>query len=202
LTSPNSPKKKSINSKTKSRMSIESISQKIAASQQHQAGYVKNKIRNQKLARGSRAQVQEHPPKYATKVRMPKIVRTLLSAIDEDDIDKVARVWREAMDATTMTYDLPSKTWVERPDHNTRIKAANMVAAYKEGLPVQRQIQLQGNIEDLNATLERIQSSPEAARAMQLLGGFQQTNSLQNTAQSQEKRVAGTDSTEAGREIP
>jgi hypothetical protein len=151
-------------------MSIESINQKLAAAQQHQAGYVKQKIRAKKNAGGSRAQVQRGSSNHAPAVKIPKVIKALLETIQSDDIDSVARVWREAMGATTAIYDLPKKKWIERPDHNTRLKAANMVAAYAEGLPVQRQIQLNANLETLAETLESVKSSPETIRALEAVG--------------------------------
>jgi hypothetical protein len=87
-------------------MSLESINQKLAAAQQHQAGYVKNKIRARKNAGGSRAQVHRPSPNHAATVKIPKVIKTLLDTIRSDDIDAVTRVWREAMGAETMTYDL------------------------------------------------------------------------------------------------
>ncbi len=45
-----------------------------------------------------------------------------------------------------MTYDIIEKKYIERPDHNTRMKAGQLIAAYREGLPVARQVQLQRQV--------------------------------------------------------
>jgi hypothetical protein len=93
-------------------------------------------------------------------VKIPKVIRTLLDSMNEDDLDQVARVYREAMNATTTMWDVNERKLITLPDHKTRIAAANMVAAYKEGLPVQRQIRLGAHFDELRDVVERAKRSP------------------------------------------
>jgi len=113
---------------------------------------------------------QEARKSNAKMVKIPKVIRTLLDAMNDDDLDQVARVWREAMNATQQRWIDQGKDesgraqgYVdETPDHKTRLAAANMVAAYKEGLPVQRQIRLDAHFDELSDVVERFKRSPAA----------------------------------------
>ena len=61
--------------------------------------------------------------------------------------------------------------WEVIPDFKTRIAAANMIAAYKEGLPVQRQVVLTKAFESAEETIKKIKDSPELLKAIQTLQG-------------------------------
>jgi hypothetical protein len=133
-------------------------------------GFVREKIRNSKkggsLARGGAGGEANYDAKLA---KIPRMIRTLLDALTDEDLDRVARVYREAMDAETWVWvdeGNDEKTGRAKgyrqflPDHKTRIAAANMVAAYKEGLPVQRQIRLDANFTELRDEVEAFKRSP------------------------------------------
>lgn len=107
--------------------------------------------------------------------RVPRIIRGLIDALDDDDIFAVARTYRDALTAETRQWEGAGKDpktgralgqWVVTPDHKTRIQAANMIAAYKEGLPVQRQVILTNAFEAMDQVLGRMETSPEAARIL------------------------------------
>lgn len=108
-----------------------------------------------------------HP---GSKAKISKVLRTLLDALDENDLTQVVRVYRDAMNATRTFYLGPQGDekgqWVTEADHKTRITAANMVAAYMEGLPIQRQIQMRGDFVELGDMLRNMQASGEARRLM------------------------------------
>lgn len=112
--------------------------------------------------------------KLSTGVTLPNHIRTLFEALTNDDIIRVAEVYREAMHAERQFWvdQGRSKTghalgyWQKEPDHKTRIAAANMVAAYRDGLPIARQLALQGTFEELGILLESMRSSGEAARLL------------------------------------
>lgn len=103
------------------------------------------------------------------------VMRTLLEALGEDDLAAVVRVYREAMNAERSFWKETGRdpktgksigAWHSEPDHKTRISAANMVAAYMEGLPIQRQIQMRGDFVELGDLLHGARASGEAMRLM------------------------------------
>jgi len=55
-------------------------------------------------------------------------------------------------------------------DHSLQMSAANVIAAYREGLPVQRQVVLTAKFQGVDETMDRIRSSPAALAALR---GFQ-----------------------------
>ena len=142
----------------------------------------KKMAKKPKKTAGSRAsaRVREEPPVTTLESKkLPKVLRTLLDAITDDDVDMVVKVWREAMVATRSFWresgrDPETKKsigeWVTEPDHRTRLEASKLVAAYKEGLPIQRQAHFHGTFEDLGQALGKLASSPEGARALASLG--------------------------------
>jgi hypothetical protein len=144
-------------------MSLESLNAKMVKVGK-KGGYVAEKIATYKskkrrtLAR-ARASVDG---KHNAVVKIPKAIRTLLDCINENDLEQVARVYREAMNATTRMWDVNEKKLIEFPDHKTRVAAANMVAAYKEGLPVQRQIRLDAKFGELKDKVAAFKRSPAA----------------------------------------
>ena len=109
---------------------------------------------------------------------VPAIMKSLLDALDEGDIAAVVRVYREAMLATRRYWRNGGKSesgqalgeWITEPDHRSRLAAANMVAAYLEGLPVQRQIQFRGDFVELGELLGGARQSGEAMRLMPRVG--------------------------------
>lgn len=141
---------------------------------------------NRKLVKkggpGSRARTHEIVPlKLEKPEKAEKVLRSLLSAITEDDVEQVVQVWREAMSAVSKRWIDQGKDaetgrakgfWEELPDHRTRIEAAKMVAAYKEGLPVARQVTLGGTFEELRDVLNAAKTSPAAQEALRMLGGL------------------------------
>jgi hypothetical protein len=146
---------------------------------------LKNKIRADSLKKGravAPARAHNEIPKIDGKpVKIPTVIKSLLDSLNADDIDAVARVYREAMLATHRYWSDEGKDpktgrakgkWVIEPDHKTRITAANMVAAYSEGLPIQRQVQLNANFKDLSEDLRALKGSPEAMRMLRSLGGL------------------------------
>jgi hypothetical protein len=150
-------------------------------------GHVAEKIATYKskkrrvLARAD-AHIESANGKAAMVVKIPKVIRTLLDSINDDDLDQVARVYREAMNAERRYWRDDGENaetgqakgvWVIEPDHKTRIAAANMVAAYKEGLPVQRQIRLDAHFDELSDVVERFKRSPAAQDFIQRMAAGQ-----------------------------
>lgn len=106
--------------------------------------------------------------------RIPVVIKTLLDALGDEDLAEVVRVYREAMNATRRYWIDEGKDddgrikghWEIEADHRIRILAANMVAAYMEGLPVQRQIRMQGDFVELGELLRDANRSGEGRRLL------------------------------------
>jgi hypothetical protein len=94
----------------------------------------------------------------------------LADLITEQDLEDDARVIREATNATTLAYDPHLQKHVERPDHKTRLAATTLRRAYHEGLPVKREISVNGTFESFETVLDRLKQSPEAQRMLAGMG--------------------------------
>jgi len=105
-----------------------------------------------------------------------QIAATLAEKLTDDDLDKVVVVYREGLEATTKIWKeargrhpdgrLIRGHWEFLPDWRTRKACADMIAAYREGLPVQRQQILVGKFRDIEQTRAVVGSSPEALKAI------------------------------------
>jgi len=104
-----------------------------------------------------------------------KVSETLANILNDGDLRRVAEVYREGLDATQRIWHENSWTddkgrlrgkWVEVPDYKTRKACADMIAAYREGLPVQRQAILVQQFESMDQTRERVSHSPELLKAI------------------------------------
>jgi hypothetical protein len=69
-------------------------------------------------------------------------------------------VLREAKAATHRIFDPATKQLIEVPDHKTRLAAITLELAYTEGRPVERQMSVSGNFEDLADMQKRLENSP------------------------------------------
>jgi hypothetical protein len=149
-------------------MSLEHLNAAMVKVPPKKGGFVREKIRSRKKG-GSVARPRAHEGRNLVEIKIPKVIRTLLDSISDDDVEAVGRVYREAMNATHRYWRDDGKdpktgrakgAWVIEPDHKTRLAAANMIAAYKEGLPVQRQIRLGANFTELRDEVEAFKRSP------------------------------------------
>ena len=120
----------------------------------------------------ARARAHGGPVLNAKGVKNTTVLRSLLSAMNDNDVEQIVRVYREAMYAEHRFWKDQGKDddgralgeWVFEPDHKTRVAAANMVAAYAEGLPVQRQLIATGKIEDFEQILGRVRGNQLVGR--------------------------------------
>lgn len=169
-------------------MSFDSLNVKFG---KKSSGSAAKKIAEHTKTHGSnaRARAAEQPGKYGVPVKIPKVMKSLLDSITDDDIDRVARAWREAMGATTKTYDIVAKKFVEQPDHNTRMKAGQLIAAYREGLPVQRQITLAGKFKDLGEMLGQLRDSPQGQQLLAELPAIDVESSVVREKRTTESSV-------------
>ena len=79
------------------------------------------------------------------------------------------QVWIDGLKATKETYDPKSREYSDQPDYKERRENANKIIEYLDGKPPELQVQLTGKLEDMDEMTKRIQSSPEAMRAMNAL---------------------------------
>jgi hypothetical protein len=89
-----------------------------------------------------------------------------MSVLTEQDQADNVRVLREAKMATHRIFDPATKQLIEVPDHKTRLAAVTLELAYTEGRPVERQVQLSGDFEDLQSLLDAMKHSPAAQESL------------------------------------
>ena len=101
-----------------------------------------------------------------------------MEILTDEDLQSVAEVYRGALHANQRHWVDEGKDpksgrarghWEVIPDFKTRIAAANMIAAYKEGLPVQRQVVLTKAFESVEETIKKIKGSPEMMKVLMSL---------------------------------
>jgi hypothetical protein len=73
-------------------------------------------------------------------------------------------IWREGLKATKFVWDQKAQCYVDTgfPDWDVRERMSLAIAAYMEGKPIERQINVTGNFEELGQVLNRIRASPIA----------------------------------------
>jgi hypothetical protein len=95
--------------------------------------------------------------------------KKLIDLLKPEYLDRAVQVWVDGLKATKDVYDARAKEWTTQPDWKERREAANMIVAYFEGRPIERQMVMKGSFRDLNDTLARMKQSPEAMRVLQEL---------------------------------
>jgi hypothetical protein len=132
---------------------------------QNQPGFVTKKIREKSKKPGqvARARKEHWPTSLAKVIKKAITISELLT--EQDQADNV-RVLREAKMATHRIFDPATKQLIEVPDHKTRLAAITLELAYTEGRPVERQVQLSGDFEDLQSLLDAMKHSPAAQESL------------------------------------
>jgi hypothetical protein len=128
-----------------------------------------------------------------TRTALSKIMKRaakLCEMLDEHDAVECARVIREARNATHRIFIKEAGGLVEVPDHKTRLAAVTLELAYREGLPVQRQVEVQAKIEDKSGLLDRAYRSPALRRHLQQM--LDQANKVQGIQQSESENSCST----------
>ncbi len=104
-----------------------------------------------------------------------KIAASLSTMLNDDDLAEVVDVYRRGLKAKQRIWVENSWTdekgrlkgrWEFVDDFRTQKGCADMIAAYKEGLPVQRQAILLQKFESMDQTRERVSHSPELLKAI------------------------------------
>lgn len=103
----------------------------------------------------------------------------LSELLKNDDLEGAVKVWRDGLEATKFVWSQKEQKYVDTgfPDWDVREKMATAIAAYMEGRPIERQLQIRGSFEDLAAAQARINASPEARRLLASMSGVQETGS-------------------------
>jgi hypothetical protein len=101
-----------------------------------------------------------------------------MEILTDEDLQSVVEVYRGALHANQRHWVDEGKDpktgrarghWEIIPDFKTRIAAANMIAAYKEGLPVQRQLVVAKTFRSAEETVSKLRQSPELIQALKSL---------------------------------
>jgi len=87
--------------------------------------------------------------------------------LDEYDAHENIRVIREAKNAMHRVYSKEAGGLVEVPDHKARLAAVTLELAYREGLPVQRQVIANTGPDDSSGYVARALRSPALRRQLQ-----------------------------------
>lgn len=149
---------------------------------------MKKDAKTEKAGRQGRARAHSAPKKSTEKSESP-VIKSLVEAITQNDIDLVLAAWRRALKAKRRMWDVIKKKWIFEPDVRAQLEATKLITAYKEGLPVQRQVVLNADYADLGKDLKKLQASPESLRMMKSLIGAEMpalTDSLQSVSESNE----------------
>jgi hypothetical protein len=153
--------------------------------------FVKNQIRAAKAKKTSKnggPSTRARPGGGPDNSGLEKKLSELLTA---DDLEGAAEVWRDGMKANKFAWSQLEQGFVDTgfPDWDVRERMAAKVAAYKEGLPVAKQMIISGTFDDFGKMISKMQGSPEALRVLQSMGGELpaiQDESLQKTSESNE----------------
>jgi hypothetical protein len=116
------------------------------------------------------AKIREIEKREPRAVRIMKGAARLADMITDADRVRAKDVIRQAMEATNRNYDRAKGGFDEYPDHKTRLAAATLQLAYDEGLPVKREISINGTFESFETVLDRLKQSPEARRMLSSMG--------------------------------
>ena len=150
-------------------MSIENLRNKIKK--------VTRPVEAERLPAPNLARACESPkinaPDKKENQELSKVIHTLMEILTDEDLRSVAEVYRGALHANQRHWVDEGRDpklgrarghWEVIPDFKTRIAAANMIAAYKEGLPVQRQVVLTKAFESAERPSRKSKDSPSCLK--------------------------------------
>ena len=75
-------------------------------------------------------------------------------------LESAIQVLKEQMEATTSFYDLKARKFMTRPDHRTRLAAAELYLAYLIGKPIERRVIEQHNVDSLEDVEKKLAKCP------------------------------------------
>ncbi len=97
-----------------------------------------------------------------------EIAKKLFDLLNSDDLAGAVAVWRSGMKATKFVWSQKAQCYIDTgfPDWDVRERMSLAIAAYMEGKPIERQVQVTGSFEDLGQMIGRINASPAAMREL------------------------------------
>ena len=109
------------------------------------------------------------PPEKPSRARAtPPAGQKPLIAPDLRD-DAIAAL-REGLKATRRFWDKASGMFQEEPDYAARTRAAELVLAYAEGRPIERQVKLSGDFSSYSDKLAKLVATPSGLKQAIALG--------------------------------
>jgi hypothetical protein len=96
-----------------------------------------------------------------------KLGKRLSELLDDGDLELAVETIRGGLKANKSHWDGVAKQMVIEPDFKIRMDAAKTVLAYKEGMPVQRQVVIAESFESLREAIAAATHSPEAMRLIE-----------------------------------
>lgn len=94
-----------------------------------------------------------------------RVIKRIADLLTSDDLEAAVQVWREGMEATRLVWSAKLKMYVEAgPDWDTRRECSELIVAYMEGRPMERQLNLNGSFMELGDLLRSVRLSGEALR--------------------------------------
>ena len=85
---------------------------------------------------------------------------------EPDFLPAMRAVISDGIRAKSFSYDIASKTWLERPDMKSRIESWKLAMSYAEGLPLQRIMQ-QTLVETRGDLHDALRESPQLLAAVE-----------------------------------
>lgn len=98
-----------------------------------------------------------------------KLRKNLAELIDNNQIEQAVSAIEDGLSATRRFWSPVTKSFVDEPDHKTRLDAAKTILAYHEGTPVQRVVAVTESFESLRDIIAAATHSEEAQRLIKTL---------------------------------
>ncbi len=96
-----------------------------------------------------------------------ELTKKLAELLTADDLEAAVKVWREGMLAVKMVWNAKLQAYIDGgPDWQIRRDMSELVAAYMEGRPMERQMVASGSFQELAELLNEMRTSGEAMRLM------------------------------------
>jgi hypothetical protein len=96
-----------------------------------------------------------------------KLRKNLAELIDSNHVGQAVAAIEDGLSATRRFWSPITKSFVDEPDHKTRLDAAKTILAYHEGTPVQRVLTATESFESLREALANATHSKEAQQLLQ-----------------------------------
>lgn len=96
-----------------------------------------------------------------------KLGKRLSELLDDGDLELAVDTIRGGLKANKSHWDGVAKQMVIEPDFKIRMDAAKTVLAYREGMPVQRQVVVAESFESLREAIAAATHSPEAMKLIE-----------------------------------